>query len=408
MTLKKGFEKTMKALLLEKVHKIAKVKLENSGIKATEHAPSETGVELIKKLKGVEILGIRSKSLVTADVLKNTPDLQAIGAFCIGTNQIDLKAATDVGVVVFNAPFANTRSVAELVIAEIIALSRGLFSKAFQMHQGEWNKSSSGCYEVRGKRLGIVGYGHIGSQLGILAESLGLKVHYYDIIKKLPLGNAIAEPSLKKLLQNSDFVSLHVPQTDQTQNMITEKELESMKKGSFLINASRGTVVDLKALKKALVSKHIAGAAIDVFPKEPKANQDVFSSPLQKLDNVILTPHIGGSTEEAQASIGVEVSESLLRYIQTGDTFGSVNFPNLSLRPLQDGYRILNVHKNVPGVLGAINKIISEYHVNISSQQLATNSQIGYLAMDLEKKPKPEVLEKIQALETSIKTRIIS
>jgi D-3-phosphoglycerate dehydrogenase / 2-oxoglutarate reductase len=397
----------MKALLLEKVHKIAKTRLEEVDFKVEEHSPSETGPELSKRLKGVDVLGIRSKSLVTSAVLEAATELSAIGAFCIGTNQIDLKSATREGIAVFNAPFANTRSVAELVLAEIIALSRGLFSKAFQMHLGEWNKSSNGCYEVRGKKLGIIGYGHIGSQLGILGEALGLKVHYYDIQKKLPLGNAVSESSLKKLLGQCDFISLHVPQTEQTQNMITEKEIDSMKKGSFLINASRGTVVDLVALKKALKSGHIAGAAIDVFPKEPKENQDVFSSPLQKIDNVILTPHIGGSTEEAQEAIGVEVSESLIKYMATGDSFGSVNFPHLNLRPLQSGFRILNVHKNVPGVLGAINKIISEYNVNISSQQLGTNSQIGYLAMDLEKKPKMDVIEKIQALDTSIKTRLI-
>jgi D-3-phosphoglycerate dehydrogenase len=397
----------MNALLLEKVHKIAKTNLESAGLKVIEYAPSETGPELSKRLKGMSVLGLRSKSLVTDEVIFANPDLQAIGAFCIGTNQIDLKAATQMGVAVFNAPFANTRSVAELVIAEIIALSRGLFSKAFQMHMGQWNKSSLGCYEVRGKRLGIIGYGHIGSQLGVLAESLGLKVHYYDIQKKLPLGNAISESTLRKALHQSDFISLHVPQTEQTQNMIGEKELDMMKKGSFLINASRGTVVDLKALKKALVSGHIAGAALDVFPKEPKENQDVFTSPLQKLDNVILTPHIGGSTEEAQAAIGVEVSDSLINFMTTGDSSGAVNFPNLNLRPIENGFRILNVHKNVPGVLGAINKIISEYNVNISGQQLATNSQIGYLAMDLENKPKIDVIEKIQALETSIKTKII-
>lgn len=397
----------MNALLLEKVHKIAKTNLETAGFKVTEHAPSESGPDLSKRLKGMSVLGLRSKSLVTDEVIFANPDLQAIGAFCIGTNQIDLKAATQMGVAVFNAPFANTRSVAELVIAEIIALSRGLFSKAFQMHMGQWNKSSIGCYEVRGKRLGIIGYGHIGSQLGVLAESLGLKVHYYDIQKKLPLGNAISESTLRKALHQSDFISLHVPQTEQTHNMIGEKELDMMKKGSFLINASRGTVVDLKALKKALVSGHIAGAALDVFPKEPKENQDVFSSPLQKIDNVILTPHIGGSTEEAQAAIGVEVSDSLINFMTTGDSFGAVNFPNLNLRPVENGFRILNVHKNVPGVLGSINKIISEYNVNISGQQLATNSVIGYLAMDLEKKPKIEVIEKIQALETSIKTKVI-
>lgn len=397
----------MNALLLEKVHKIAKTNLESEGFKVIEYGPSETGSELIKKLKGVQVLGLRSKSLVTEDVLRSCPELQAIGAFCIGTNQIDLKTATQMGVAVFNAPFANTRSVAELVIGEIIALSRGLFSKAFQMHLGQWNKSSSGSYEVRGKRLGIIGYGHIGSQLGILAEALGLKVHYYDIQKKLPLGNAISESTLRKALAQSDFVSLHVPLTEQTQNMIGEKELDMMKKGSFLINASRGTVVDLKALKKALVSGHLAGAALDVFPKEPKENKDVFTSPLQKLDNVILTPHIGGSTEEAQESIGVEVSESLIKFMTTGDSFGAVNFPILNLRPLDKTFRIINVHKNVPGVLSAINKIISEYNVNISGQQLATNSLIGYLAMDLEIKPKSEVIAKIQALDTSIKTKLL-
>ncbi len=397
----------MKALLLEKAHNVAKTLLEDAEFKVVENASSETGDSLAQKLVGIDVLGIRSKSLVTKEVIKSSAQLSAIGAYCIGTNQIDLEQATKSGIAVFNAPFSNTRSVAELVISEIIALSRGLFTKAFQMHQGVWNKSSNGCYEVRGKKLGIVGYGHIGSQLGILAESLGLKVHYFDIQKKLPLGNAVSESTLKKLLSVSDFISLHVPLTDQTQNMMGEKEMEYMKPGSFLINASRGTVVDLQALKKFLKSSQIAGAALDVFPKEPKENLDEFSSPLQKMENVILTPHIGGSTEEAQEAIGIEVSESLIKFIKTGDSSGAVNFPHLHLRNVQGGFRILNVHKNVPGVLSAINKIISEYNVNISSQQLSTNSHIGYLAMDLEKKPKAEVIEKIQALETSIKTRLI-
>ena len=398
----------MSALLLEKVHGVAKKNFENEGISVQEHGSSDFGANLRKNLKGHQILGLRSKSVLSAHEIESCSELLGIGAFCIGTNQIHLEAATQYGIAVFNAPFSNTRSVAEMVLSEIIALSRRLFMRAFKMHLGQWDKSSQGSYEVRGKTLGIVGYGHIGSQVGILAEALGLSVKFYDVQKKLPLGNAIQVDNLKKLLSVSDFISLHVPLTDQTQNMFKKEELEAMKPGAYLINASRGAVVVLEDLKKCLDSGHLAGAAIDVFPEEPKSNQSEFTSILQKCENVILTPHVGGSTQEAQENIGQEVSEALIRFVKTGHSVGSVNFPHLYLKPLRAGqYRILNVHKNIPGVLGATNKIISELGVNIVGQQLSTNDSIGYLAMDLETKPREDLLSRIQSLNTSIKTRVV-
>lgn len=397
----------IKVLLVEAIHPVAKDQLIQAGfdVDLIAHSPSEN--ELIKLCQNYQALGIRSKTHLTSNFFNSQKQLEAVGAFCIGTNQIDLERANAVGVPVFNAPYSNTRSVAELVIAEIISLSRQLFDRSSGAHQGEWLKSAVGSREVRGKTLGIIGYGHIGSQLSILAESLGLSVVYYDIIKKLPLGNAKACQSLDELLMQSDFVSLHVPETPQTKDMITKTQLRLMKPQSFLINASRGTVVVIEDLAASLKENHLAGAAIDVFPVEPASNKEKFLSPLQGLKNVILTPHIGGSTEEAQYSIGLEVAESFIRYFKIGSTLGAVNFPNVDL-PVQSGTkRILNVHKNEPGVLGEINSIVSKCGANILAQYLSTDSQIGYLVMDLEKAQAKEVAEQIKNLSRSIKTRVV-
>ena len=331
-----------------------------------------------------------------------------MGAFCIGTNQIDLKFARHQGIPVFNAPYSNTRSVAELVIAQMISLSRQLGDRNTKAHLGEWLKSAKGSYEVRGKTLGIVGYGHIGTQVGVLAEGLGLNVVYWDIIKKLNLGTAHPCSSLQELLSQSDFVTLHVPETKETKNMICKKTLKLMKEKSFLINNSRGHVMNLGDVKDALSSGHLSGVALDVFPEEPSDNFQTFSCELQQMSNVLLTPHIGGSTEEAQKSIGLEVSESLSRFIKTGSSTGAVNFPLLEPTP-QKGFRLINIHKNVSGVLGAINGAISQNKANILAQFLATDSEVGYLIMDLDVSPSlgESLAKDVQALETSISTRFL-
>lgn len=395
-------------LLVENIHPIAKEILEGQGyhVDLIAHAPSEA--ELIELIPQYSALGIRSKTEITSKILENSHELLTIGAFCIGTNQIDLNEARKKGIAVFNAPHSNTRSVAELVIAEMIALSRQLGDRNNKAHKGEWIKSAEGSKEVRGKTLGIVGYGHIGSQVSILAESLGLQVIFYDTIKKLPLGNAKAMGSLSDLLSQSDFVTLHVPEIPETMNMIGKLELSQMKKGSYLINASRGTVVVIDALVEALKSKHIAGCAIDVFPVEPASNKESFVSPLQGLSNVILTPHIGGSTEEAQKSIGIEVAESFKRYLKIGSSSGAVNFPNVDL-PIKKGTsRILNVHRNEPGVLGEINTIISKAGANIEGQYLSTDNEIGYLVMDVHSDHAQKLSEDIAKLKRSIRTRVVS
>lgn len=397
----------IKILLVESIHPVAKEQLESAGFDVTliNHSPDEA--ELIQLIPQYQILGIRSKTNLTRTFFQSSSHLLAVGAFCIGTNQIDLESANRKGVPAFNAPYSNTRSVAELVIAEIIALSRQLGDRNNGAHQGEWIKSAIGSREVRGKTLGIVGYGHIGSQLSILAEALGLKVIFYDIIKKLPLGNAQSTGSLEELLGLSDFVSLHVPETPQTKDLIGAQELKKMKRGSYLINASRGTVVDIMALAEALKEKHLLGAAIDVFPEEPASNKEKFVSPLQKLSNVILTPHIGGSTEEAQYNIGVEVAQSLTQYIKNGSTTGAVNFPNVDLPIHRACRRIINVHRNEPGVLGEINGIVSKEGANILGQYLATDKNIGYLVMDLEKGEADRVAKEITLLKRSIHTRVV-
>jgi D-3-phosphoglycerate dehydrogenase / 2-oxoglutarate reductase len=397
----------MKIALLENIHKVAQDKLQTKGFEVDHFTQSYGGDELIDLLKGYQAVGIRSKTMLTPDVLQASRHLVAVGCFCIGTNQVDLGTAKSLGIPVFNAPHSNTRSVAELVLAEMVALSRNLFDMSMGVHHGHWQKSATGSYEVRGKTVGIVGFGHIGSQVSILAEAFGMKVVYYDILKKLPLGNSQQMESLDELLAVSDFVTLHVPETPETKEMIGARQLQLMKKGSYLINASRGTVVDLDALRTHLVSGHIAGAAIDVYPSEPERNNDEgFSSPLQKCKNVILTPHIGGSTQEAQYKIGQEVAESLDQFLSLGLTVGAVEFPNIQPSLEVKGRRLLNVHKNVPGVLGEINSIVSQAGINIHSQQLSTDEEIGFLIMDIEKGHE-EAFQKIYALPTSIKTRLI-
>jgi D-3-phosphoglycerate dehydrogenase / 2-oxoglutarate reductase len=396
-----------KILLLEGVHPGAKSRLEMNGFYAELEPASIAGEKLIARAKGFQAIGIRSKTQVTAEILKALPELEVVGAFCIGTDQVNLAAANEIGIPVFNAPYSNTRSVAELVMAEMVALSRRLVDRTMQMHKGVWQKSAAGANEIRGKTLGIVGYGHIGTQVSVLAEGFGMHVVFYDIVKKLPMGNARACESLNDLLGKSDFVTLHVPDTKLTHDMIGASELSAMKKGAFLINASRGTVVQIPELAKALKSHHVAGAAIDVFPKEPASNNERFDSEIQELENVIMTPHIGGSTEEAQEAIGQEVAESFTRYFKSGATTGAVNFPRLDVADPRDVPRLLNIHRNVPGVLGATNSIVSEYGGNIVAQHLATDSKIGYLIMDLglpKASDMTEIVKKIAALKTSIRT----
>ena len=394
-------------LLVENIHPIAREYLESEGyaVDMLAHAPTED--ELIKLAGLYCAIGIRSKTEINAKVLKECGKTATIGCFCIGTNQVDLKSARLHGVAVFNAPHSNTRSVAELVIAEMIALSRQLGDRNSKAHLGEWVKSAEGSKEVRGKTLGIVGYGHIGSQVSVLAEAMGLKVVFYDTIKKLPLGNAQACHSLNELLAISDFVTLHVPEIEDTMNMIGKAELALMKKGSYLINASRGTVVVIEDLVTALKEKHIAGCAVDVFPVEPASNKEKFHSPLQNLSNVILTPHIGGSTEEAQKNIGMEVAESFRRYLKIGSSSGAVNFPNVDLPVKKGTSRILNVHKNQPGVLGEINTIISKAGANIEGQYLSTDDEIGYLVMDVHSTHAANLCQEIEKLSRSIRTRVV-
>ncbi len=396
----------MKIALLENIHPVAVKNLQNKGYQVDHFKTSFSGNELIEKLKNYEAVGIRSKTHLTSEILLASKHLKTIGCFCIGTNQVDLISAKRLGIPVFNAPYSNTRSVAELVLCEVIALSRNLFDMSRLVHEGKWLKSAAGSYEVRGKTIGIIGYGHIGTQVSILAESFGLKVIFYDVSKKLPLGNSRAVESIYELLKESDFVTLHVPETPETKNMIGVKEIATMKKGSYLINASRGTVVDLQVMKKALQDGHLAGAAIDVYPVEPEGNDDVFQNDLQKCKNVILTPHIGGSTQEAQFNIGEEVSESLDQYLSKGQTVGAVEFPNVQPTAQIRGRRLINVHKNVPGVLGEINSIVSKAGININSQLLSTDDEIGFLLMDIESGHK-EALEQISHLKTSIKTFLI-
>lgn len=400
-------QKTPRILLLEGIHSSAVERLQSVGFHVELEGHALAGDELIERSKGYDALGIRSKTQLTEEVLSALPSLRTIGAFCIGTNQINLEKANRDGTCVFNAPYANTRSVAELVIGEMVMLSRKLGDRSVAAHRGVWKKSALGSNEVRGKVLGIVGYGHIGSQLSILAEAMGLKVIYYDIVKKLPLGNAQPVDSFEQLLRASDFVSFHVPETPETKGMMGATQFEMMKHGSYLINASRGTVVDIPALAERLKSSHLAGAAIDVFPKEPASNKEAFTSELQELENVVLTPHIGGSTEEAQESIGKEVAESFVNFFGKGSTVGAVNFPNIDVPPVTTVPRIINVHTNTPGVLGRINSIVSEAGGNIHRQFLSTDNYIGYLIMDMDPSDVDKVASDIAQLDTSLRTSIV-
>lgn len=400
----------IRALLLENIHPSSHDVFRSDGVVIETVSSALKEDELIARLAGVQLLGIRSKTKVTPKVLEhpNAKELIAIGAFCIGTNQVALGHAARAGVPVFNAPFSNTRSVAELVMAEVVALARQLFDRSREVHEGKWRKVATSCYEVRGKTLGIVGYGHIGSQVGVLAEALGMRVVTFDIRSTLPIGNSKSIDTLSNLLRASDFVTLHVPETPQTKNLIGEAELAIMKKGSYLLNLSRGTVVDIPALAQAIRSGHLAGASVDVYPEEPESNVDDFQSELRGLPNVILTPHVGGSTEEAQEAIGREVGVALSKFARFGSTAGTVNFPQVEMAPLYVGQRILNVHKNVPGVLRDINRIVSDRNANIRAQVLATDSDVGYLVMDLDDRIAYDVNKDIAALSTSIKTRIVT
>lgn len=363
--------------------------------------------ELIHEIRNVHLLGIRSKTQITARVLEHASKLQAIGCFCIGVNQVDLKAATEKGVVVFNAPYSNTRSVAELVIGASIMLIRRIIDKNNAAHKGIWMKEAKGSYELRGKTLGIIGYGNIGTQVSVLAEAVGMRVRYYDVVTKLPLGNAVPCRSLKELVSQSDIISLHVPETSQTKNMINKGILKNFRKGSILINYARGEVVDIDALAKALESGQLSGAAIDVFPWEPEKNGDSFNTPLQQMPNVLLTPHIGGSTEEAQQNIGVDVSAKLFSYLEMGTTTGSHTVPELSLPPQEGTHRILHIHNNVPGVLSSINTTLSSNKINILGQYLKTNEEIGYVVLDVDKKLSSKALSLLKEVNETIKVRML-
>ena len=395
-------------LLLENINQTAVSNIEQHGYVSIKHVAGALSEEaLIKELKNVHLLGIRSKTKVTRHVLDNAPKLQAIGAFCIGTNQIDTTAAAQNGVVVFNAPYSNTRSVAELVIGASIMLIRRILDKNIAAHKGLWNKDSSGSYELRGKTIGLVGYGNIGSQVSVLAEAMGLKVIFYDILTKLPLGNATGCKSLKELLGSADIISLHVPETKGTFNLINKQVLKQFKKGSILINYARGEVVDLDALAECLKEGHLSGAAIDVFPIEPEKNGDTFSSPLQGLENVLLTPHIGGSTLEAQENIGVDVSTKLLGYLEKGSTYGSHTIPELNLPLLEKAHRILHIHKNVPGVLSEINTTLANANVNILGQYLATNEHIGYVVLDIDKEISRHAITLLKHVKETLRLRLL-
>lgn len=397
----------IEVLLLENIHPSAHELFRGEGFKLDVRSGAMSEAELMERISTVHVVGIRSKTNITAPVLEKARRLLAVGCFCIGTNQVDLKTANRLGIPVFNAPLSNTRSVAELVMSEIVMLSRRLGDANSEMHSGKWNKSADGANEIRGKTLGIIGYGHIGTQVGVLAEAFGLRVVFYDVTAKLPLGNNQRVDTLGDLLAQSDYVTLHVPETPQTMNMIDAAALDKMKPGAKLLNLSRGTVVDIKALAAALKSKKLSGAGIDVFPYEPKNNDEEFMSELRGIPNVILTPHIGGSTAEAQEAIGREVGSALIKLVNTGSTVGSVNFPVVEPPPQKGHHRVLNVHKNVPGVLSSINRIVSDCNANVLSQVLATDPDIGYLVMDLDRAVAEDVRAAVARLETSIKTRIL-
>jgi D-3-phosphoglycerate dehydrogenase / 2-oxoglutarate reductase len=398
----------IKILFLENISDTA-VKLfkQNGYVNVRKLGGAISEDDLMKEIKDIHLLGIRSKTQITENVLNAAQRLHAIGCFCIGVNQVNLKVATRRGVVVFNAPYSNTRSVAELVIGLAIMLIRRIPDKNKAAHEGFWMKEAKGSYELRGKTLGIIGYGNIGSQVSVLAEALGMKVIFYDIETKLPLGNASAREKLEDVLTEADIVSLHVPETRLTKNMINKNTLKHFKKGAILINYARGEVVDLNALAKSLKDGELSGAAIDVYPWEPEKNGDRFDAPLQGLSNVILTPHIGGSTEEAQQNIGEDVSVKLFNFLERGISYGSHTVPALSLPPVEGAHRILHIHNNVPGVLSAINTQLSNHNINIVAQYLKTNDDIGYVVLDVDEKLSKQALELLREVKETIKVRLL-
>lgn len=399
----------IKFLLVEGVHQSAVDNLKRAGYTNIEyHKGALDSAALKASIRDAHFVGIRSRTHLSEDIFAAAEKLVSVGCFCIGTNQVDLKAALKRGVPVFNAPFSNTRSVAELVLGEMLLMIRGVPEANAKAHRGLWNKQAHGSYEARGKKLGIIGYGHIGTQLSILAEGLGMQVYYYDIESKLSLGNARQVDSLPELLNMSDVVSLHVPDTQSTRNMMGKEEFGHMKPGALFINASRGTVVDIPALCDALASKHVAGAAVDVFPEEPATNSDPFNSPLCEFDNVILTPHIGGSTEEAQENIGVEVAGKLAKYSDNGSTLSAVNFPEVSLPEHGDNVsRLLHIHENRPGILTRINQIFAEQSINIAAQYLQTTPEIGYVVIDVETDAENTALQLLKAIPGTIRARLL-
>ncbi|MGS0939542.1 MULTISPECIES: phosphoglycerate dehydrogenase [Pseudomonas] len=395
-------------LLLEGVHQSAVDTLKAAGYSNIEYiSKALPEAELKEKIADAHFVGIRSRTQLTEEVFDCAKKLIAVGCFCIGTNQVDLNAARERGIVVFNAPYSNTRSVAELVLAEAILLLRGIPAKNASCHRGGWLKSANNSFEIRGKKLGIIGYGSIGTQLSVLAEGLGMQVYFYDVVTKLPLGNAQQVASITELLGMADIVTLHVPETPSTKLMIGEREIRAMKKGSILLNAARGTVVDLEALAAAIKDEHLLGAAIDVFPVEPRSNNDEFISPLRGLDNVILTPHVGGSTMEAQANIGLEVAEKLVKYSDNGTSVSSVNFPEVALPSHPGKHRLLHIHQNVPGVLSEINRVLSENGINISGQYLQTDEKVGYVVVDVDAAYSDMAQEKLQNVKGTIRCRVL-
>ncbi len=398
----------IKILLVENISPTAVSEFHKAGYSQIEELiPALEEKDLIEKIKDVHILGIRSKSQITKNVIDNANKLIGIGAFCIGTNQIDLDASTSQGIAVFNSPYSNTRSVAELILAFSIVLIRKIPEKNQGAHIGEWLKDASGCYELRGKTLGIIGYGHIGSQVSVLAEALGLRVTYYDIEPKLPLGNAMSLNSLEELLSISDIVTLHVPGNETTKNMLDEIHLKMLKRGSIVLNLARGDVMDLNALRRMIETGHVMGVAVDVFPHEPKGKDEAFVSPLQGLKNVILTPHIGGSTVEAQQNIGLDVATKLVNYLDSGSSVGSVSIPALNLPVQKNTNRILHIHQNVPGVMSEINGTLSRLNVNIMGQFLKTNDQIGYVVLDVEKQENTELLNELKKVKSTLRSRVL-
>lgn len=397
----------IKVLLLENVHPAAVEAFESQGFDVEFHKGAMDEDELIEKIKDVSIIGIRSKTTLTKKVLENADKLLAIGAFCIGTNQIDIKTASERGIAVFNAPYSNTRSVVELVIGEMVMLIRKVFPKSSGMHKGIWDKSANHSFEVRGKKLGMIGYGHIGTQLSVIGEALGMEIYFYDLVDKMPIGNAKKCRSMEEVFRIADVVSMHIDGRKENTHLIGEKEFAQMKDGVIFLNLARGSVVEIPALVNAIKNGKIHGAGVDVFPEEPKTNNDPFVSELMGLDNVILTPHIGGSTEEAQQGIGTYVPERLLEYINNGSTTGSVNFPELTLPLLQNSHRLLHVHKNVPGILAKLNNIFAKHNINITGQYLKTDETLGYVIVDIEKSYSREFVQDIKGIEETIKFRML-